>query len=67
MLPLRYNFISFGGSYAQRQVLNLTMIQAAINAKKLKLALQLVSELKVCVCVCACVHVCVHECVCVCV
>ena len=47
MLPLRYDFLSFGGSWAQRQVFNTTMIHAAINANKLQLALELVSELKV--------------------
>ena len=47
MLPLRYNFIRFGGSWAQRQVYNITMIQAAIKASKLSVALTLVTELKV--------------------
>ena len=47
MLPLRYNFHSFGGSWAQRQVFNVTMIQAAIRANKSSLALALVTELKV--------------------
>ena len=47
MLPLRYNFHSFGGSWAQRQVFSVTMIQAAIRANKTSLALALVTELKV--------------------
>ena len=47
MVPLRYDFLNFGGSWAQRQVFNTTLIQAAINANKLQLALELVSELKV--------------------
>ena len=47
MLPLRYNFHSFGGSWAQRQVFNVTMIQAAVKANKSSLALALVTELKV--------------------
>ena len=51
MLPLRYDFLSFGGSWAQRQVFSTTIIQSAINANKLQLAFELVSELKVC-----CIH-----------
>ena len=47
MLPLRYDFLRFGGSWAQRQVFNVTMIQAAIKADQISLALALVSELKV--------------------
>ena len=47
MLPLRYDFLRFGGSWAQRQVFSVTMIQAAIKADKISLALALVSELKV--------------------
>ena len=47
MLPLRYDFLSFGGSWAQRQVFSITMIQAAIKANNLSLALALVTELKV--------------------
>ena len=47
MLPLRYDFLQFGGSWTQRQVFNITMIQAAVRANKLSLALALVAELKV--------------------
>ena len=47
MLPLRYKLIHLGGSWAQRQVFSLTLIQAAINAEKHSLALSLVIELKV--------------------
>lgn len=47
MLPLRYDLIQLGGSWAQRQVFNVTMIQAAIKANKPKLALSILAELKV--------------------
>ena len=47
MLPLRYDFLQFGGSWTQRQVFNITMIQAAVRTNKLSLALALVAELKV--------------------
>ena len=47
MMPLRYDFHYLGGSWAQRQVFNVTMIQAAVKAGKLPLALSLVTELKV--------------------
>ena len=47
MLPLRYDFLRFGGSWTQRQVFNITMIQAAVRANKISLALALVAELKV--------------------
>ncbi len=47
MLPLRYDLIQLGGSWAQRQVFNVTMIQAAIKANKPRLALSIVAELKV--------------------
>ena len=47
MLPLRYDFVRFGGSWAQRQVYSVTLIQAAIRANQISLALALVSELKV--------------------
>ena len=50
MLPLRYDFLHLGGSWTQRQVFNVTIIQAAVKANKLSLALALVAELKVCVC-----------------
>lgn len=46
MLPLRHNFRQFGGSWAQRQVFNLTLIQAAIKAKKVSVAKGLIAELK---------------------
>ena len=47
MLPLRYDFIHFGGSWAQRQVYSYTMIQAALRANEIPTALALVTELKV--------------------
>jgi hypothetical protein len=47
MLPLRYDLIKLGGSWAQRQVFNVTMIQAAIKANKPSLALSILAELKV--------------------
>ena len=47
MLPLRHDFLRFGGSWAQRQVFHFTMIQAAVRANKLSVALALVTELKV--------------------
>ena len=47
MLPLRYDFWQFGGSWAQRQVFNVTLIHAAIKANQNSLALALVAELKV--------------------
>lgn len=46
MLPLRHNFRQFGGSWAQRQVFNITLIQAAIKAKKTLVAKGLIAELK---------------------
>ena len=50
MLPLRYDFWKFGGSWAQRQVFNITLIHAAIKADQHSLALALVAELKVILC-----------------
>ena len=47
LLPLRYDLVYLGGSWAQRQVLSVTLIQAAINSKQFSLALALVAELKV--------------------
>ena len=47
MLPLRYDLIRLGGSWAQRQVFNVTMIQAAIKANKPSLAFSILAELKV--------------------
>jgi len=46
LLPLRYDLVYLGGSWAQRQVLSVTLIHAAINSKQLSLALALVAELK---------------------
>jgi hypothetical protein len=46
MLPLRYDFIKFGGSWAQRQVFEMTMIMGAINGKDWCHALSLIIELK---------------------
>ena len=47
MLPMRYDMIHMGGSWAQRQVFNVTFIQAAIKAGNHPLALSLLAELKV--------------------
>ena len=47
LVPLRYDLHRLGGSWAQRQVFNLTMIQAAVNARNLPMAIALVAELKV--------------------
>ena len=47
LLPLRYDLGYLGGSWAQRQVFSITLIQGAINSKQLPLALALVAELKV--------------------
>ena len=47
LLPLRYDFVRFGGSWAHRQILSVTIIQAAIKSGQLSLALGLVAELKV--------------------
>lgn len=45
MLPLRHDLRRVGGSWAQRQVFNATMIEAAIKADNLPVAIGLVSEL----------------------
>jgi len=47
LVPLRYDIVQLGGSWAQRQVFSITLIQAAIKAGKLKLAQSLITELKV--------------------
>ena len=47
LVPLRYNLQRLGGSWAQRQVFNLTMIQAAVNDRDIPMAMSLVAELKV--------------------
>ena len=46
MLPLRFDFRRFGGSWAQRQVFHITLIQAAIKSKKISVAKGLIAELK---------------------
>jgi hypothetical protein len=46
LVPLRYDLHRLGGSWAQRQVFNLTMIQAAVNARDIPMAMTLVAELK---------------------
>lgn len=48
LVPRRYDIVRLGGSQAQRSIFSLTFIQAAIKAGKLKLALSLISEMKVC-------------------
>ncbi len=47
ILPLRYDLVRFGGSWPQRQVFTVTVIEAAVRAKQVPLALALVAELKV--------------------
>ena len=47
LLPLRYSLVDIGGSWAQRQVVALTAIQAAIKGKQHTTALALIAELKV--------------------
>ena len=47
LVPLRYDLHRLGGSWAQRQVFNLTMIQAAVNARDIPMAMALVAELMV--------------------
>ncbi len=44
LLPVRYKSGAFGGSYAQRDVINLTLVEAAIRARRYKLAHALLSE-----------------------
>ena len=47
MLPLKYDLVKLGGSWAQRQVFSVTLIHAAIRSNQLPLALALIAELKV--------------------
>lgn len=47
LVPLRYDLQRLGGSWAQRQVFNLTMIHAAIKAQDTPMAMALISELRV--------------------
>ena len=47
LLPLRYDLVRLGGSTSQRQAYSLTIIEAAIRANNVPLALSLVAELKV--------------------
>ena len=42
--PVRYKSMVFGGSYAQRDVINLTLIEAAVRGKYYKLARALLAE-----------------------
>ena len=44
LLPIRYKAFVFGGSYAQRDVISLTLIEAALRAKRYKLAHALLAE-----------------------
>lgn len=46
LLPLRYDFTRLGGSWAQRQVFRLTLLQAAVRAGNFPLALALAAELR---------------------
>eukprot|EP00731_Ephydatia_muelleri_P026046 Em0018g146a len=45
MLPLKYDLVKLGGSWAQRQVFSVTLIHAAIRSNQLPLALALIAEL----------------------
>jgi predicted Zn-dependent protease len=44
LLPIRYKSNVFGGSYAQRDVIALTLIEAALRAGRFKLAHALMAE-----------------------
>lgn len=44
LLPIRYKSDAFGGSYAQRDVIALTLIEAALRAGRFKLAHALLAE-----------------------
>ncbi|MEM7172114.1 MAG: tetratricopeptide repeat protein [Pseudomonadota bacterium] len=44
LLPVRYKSFVFGGSYAQRDVISLTLIEAALRAKRYNLAHALLAE-----------------------
>jgi hypothetical protein len=44
LLPIRYRSSRFGGSYAQRDVIALTLIEAALRAGRFKLAHALLAE-----------------------
>lgn len=46
MLPLRHDLVRMGGSWAQRQIFNVTMIEAAVQTKDVPTALGLVAELR---------------------
>lgn len=45
MLPLRHDLRSIGGSWAQRQIFNSTMIEAASRGGNIPVAIGLVAEL----------------------
>lgn len=46
MLPLRHDLVQVGGSWAQRQIFNVTMIEAAVRTKDIPTAIGLVAELQ---------------------
>jgi len=46
LLPLRFDFIRFGGSWAQRQVFVVTLIEASIKAGQPSITKGLLGELK---------------------
>ena len=46
MLPIKNNLFQVGGSWAQRQVFNVTMIEAAVKSNDIPTALGLVAELQ---------------------
>jgi len=46
MLPIRNDLIQVGGSWAQRQIFNVTMIEAAVRSNDISTALGLVAELQ---------------------
>ena len=45
MLPIRHDLVKVGGSWAQRQIFNVTMIEAAVKSNDIPTALGLVAEL----------------------
>ena len=45
MLPLRYDLHWIGGSWAQRQIFNSTIIEAAVRVGNVQVAIGLVAEL----------------------
>ncbi len=46
MIPIRHDLVQVGGSWAQRQIFNATMIEAAVRSNDIRTALGLVAELR---------------------